>query len=375
MACVDAAVGDAWRARRPFRDGVLRVGGDSSAAGHWRLAGAPRFDPATGAFAGMAGIGRRVADPPPASSASDSLRQLVHELRTPATAITGFAELIGSELLGPVSPVYRDRATLIQRQGGGLAEAIADLDTAARIEGAALDARAAPVDVAPIAVQAVADLQPMALARFVGLTLAPPPAALALVDERGARRLIERLLAAAVAAAMPGEQLAAHLVAKARSVRVHVSRPRALTVDDDDRLFAIDAGQGGDDLLPLGVGFTLRLVRGLAVALGGSLTIHARAPDAAAARRRGAGRGGLTRLCRPYGRGDRIRTLRPSAPKADALPGCATPRRRPHSDSEAIAETARPASARRRPTARLCRFEAGKARRLLRWGRRGKAAS
>lgn len=271
-ASVDVAAGVAWARRRSFAC-PLHVTGDSSAAGDWRLTADPRFDRVTGAFTGYAGIGRRTTAVPPAESASDALRQLVHELRTPAGAIAGFAELIGSELSGPVPPVYRDRAVLIHRQGSALTEAIADLDTAARLEGEVLDTRSATVDLAPIAAQAVVELQPVAAARFVRLTLRAPGQTRVEADERGVRRLVERLLAVAVAAAMPGEALYAHIVAKPRSIRLHVTRPRGLAAGSDAALLAIDAGEGEDDLLPLGVGFTLRLIRELAVALGGSLMI------------------------------------------------------------------------------------------------------
>ena len=275
LATVGPEVGAALRRREAFRGGVLTIGGGSSAAGSWRLAGKPRFDRASGGFTGVAGIARRVEAHPAASAGADSLRQLVHELRTPANAIAGFAELIGSELLGPVPPVYRERAALIQRQGGALTEAIADLDTAARIEGEALETRAVPFDLAPVVAEAVAGLQGVARARHCALTLLPTPEAQALADDRAARRLVERLLAATVAAALPGERLQVQLVAKTRSVRLHVTRPRALPVADD-RLLTIDGAAGADDLLPLGVGFTLGLVRSLAAALGGSLAI---APD------------------------------------------------------------------------------------------------
>ena len=272
LATVDRDAVAATRERRAFRGCALHVAGDSSAAGNWHIAGEPRFDRGTGRFAGIAGTGRRVAVLPPTTSASDMLRQLVHELRTPANAIAGFAELIGSELLGPVPPVYRDRAALIQQQGGALTEAIADLDTAARIEGDALETRSGAFDLAPLVVGAVADLQSVAQARYVLLTLEPPSPAWVRADDRAARRLVERLLVTAVAAAMPGEQMQVQLVAKTRSVRLHLTRPRALPAADD-RLLTIDASERGDDLLPLGVGFTLRLVRSLATALGGSLTI------------------------------------------------------------------------------------------------------
>jgi hypothetical protein len=39
--------------------------------------------------------------------------------RTPANAVAGFAELIESELLGPVAPVYRDPGIGHPVDGGG----------------------------------------------------------------------------------------------------------------------------------------------------------------------------------------------------------------------------------------------------------------
>ena len=280
-ATVDAGIAQAFRARAAFRDMRLQVGGESSASGAWRLAGVPRFDRATGRFMGLAGTARRPRDDPPASSgagAADALRQLVHELRTPISAIAGFSELIGTELLGPVPPVYRDRARLIQGEAAGLSAAIDDLDTAARLESDALELRAATVDLARVVTDAVAALQPLAAARRAILIAETSVLAEVTADDRSVARLVDRFLTAAIAAAEPGERLTAQLVRKTRSVRLHVTRPRALTVGDDDALLtAVPAGAGESGLGPLlGVGFTLRLVRDLAAALGGALAI---APD------------------------------------------------------------------------------------------------
>lgn len=272
---VDPAAGVALRARGGFRDLTLTVGGDSSAAGAWRLSGVPRFDRAGGRFTGLAGTARRPRDEAaaPRTTASDSLRQLIHELRTPINAIAGFSELIGTEPLGPVPPVYRDRAVLIERQAVGLAAAIDDLDTAARLEGDALDLRPGALDLGPMLDRAVADLRPLAAERRVTLTASGTPGAVVHADDRAATRLVERLLAVALSVAEPGERLHAHLVVKTRSVRLHLTRPRALKTSADDALLLIDAEAPRDDSPLLGTGFTLRLLHNLATVLGGSLAI------------------------------------------------------------------------------------------------------
>ena len=63
----------------------------------------------------------------------DSLRELVHEIKTPLNAIIGFAEIIEGQYLGPADRGYRDRAAEIVRQARLLLAAIDDLDFAAKV--------------------------------------------------------------------------------------------------------------------------------------------------------------------------------------------------------------------------------------------------
>ena len=273
MAQVDAAAGGALRARSAFRDVRLEVGGNSAVAGTWRLSGAPVFDPATGRFIAMAGSARRVERAPSGATASDSLRQLVHELRTPANAIAGFSELIGTALLGPVPPVYQQRAQRIQQEAAGLVAAIDDLDTAARLEGDALELRSGPLDLGALLARLVADHRATAAARGATLVLDAEPDARVEADDRAVARLLDRLLGTLAGLAAPDERLRAQLAVKTRTVRVHFTRPRALSVGDEEALLAIDAEAEREGGPLLGVGFTLRLVRNIAAALGGSLAI------------------------------------------------------------------------------------------------------
>jgi signal transduction histidine kinase len=284
---IDAGASAALRRRARFADIRLDVEGLSDAAGSWRIAAVPRFDPATGRFVGYAGNGQRpaLADPPPAAGTraamSDGLRQLVHELRTPANAVIGFAELIETELLGPVADPYRQRAHTIRAQAAALLAAIDDLDVAARIEGGALDLRPAEVPLGAMIARAVADLTPLAHMR--GVALMASGDAMAVVDDRAAERLVARLLAALVAAAGPGERIDVTIHTAGRHVVITSARPRAIAAMPGEPLFTLDGmidavadGTGADAEGSgplLGVGFTLRLVRNLAAELGGELTI------------------------------------------------------------------------------------------------------
>lgn len=276
LAQVDAGVAGAVRGRRRFADARLEVAGGSNAAGSWRIAGVPDFDRASGRFIGYRGVARRPARHQRAeASASDQLRALVHELRTPVGAVSGFAELIETELLGPVPSAYRERAGAIRAEAGQLLAAIDDLDTAARIEGGALELRPGSVALRPLIDRIVADLRPLAEMRGARLEASGKRAHVA-ADDRATERLLARLLAALVAAAQPGERIGIEVRAAGDRVLIAVNRPRALADVSGETLFALDdaAVEGGP---LLGAGFTLRLVRNLAAELDGALSIG---PDA-----------------------------------------------------------------------------------------------
>ena len=90
----------------------MTVAGEGPVAGEWKISGVPAFDPTDGRFAGYRGVALRETPPPPARSGSaadmladpDSLRELVHEIKTPLNAIIGFAEIIEGQYLGPGGP-------------------------------------------------------------------------------------------------------------------------------------------------------------------------------------------------------------------------------------------------------------------------------
>lgn len=276
---VDGTVAGAFRHRSRFGDARLEVGGDGSASGGWRLSGVPAFDPASGRFLGYDGVGRRPRPDECAASTraerADSLRQVVHELRTPANAISGFAELIESELMGPVPPAQRARATAIRTCANDLVAAIDDLDTAARIDGGALELRPASLSLMPLLGRVTTDLAALIELRGARLDVRRPAEDLdVLGDDRIMERLLSRLLAVVVAAAGAGERLSIDLDGGTDTVRVALSRPMAWQDLDEAALFAMDADGGSEGAPLLGTGFCLRLVRNLAVELGGSLAVR-----------------------------------------------------------------------------------------------------
>jgi signal transduction histidine kinase len=196
----------------------------------------------------------------------------MHELRTPANAIAGFAEMIERQMLGEVAPVYRGRAAVIRDHARALLAAIEDLDIAARIEASALQLHPGEVALRPLLCRIVEDLGALAEARNASVTL-PSDDAIAAADARAVERLVSRLLATLLSAAGEGERVEVSLGAGEDFVSLSATRPRALLAYADEALFAIDDEH--EDAALLGTGFALRLLRNLARELSGSLVVEA----------------------------------------------------------------------------------------------------
>ena len=280
---IDAVMGGALRQRARFAGARLDIGGTSDAAGSWRVSGDPIFDHASGRFSGFRGIARRArvdegAPKPAPNQNADALRQLVHELRTPTNAIAGFAELIEAELLGPVAPGYRDHATTIRRQAASLIAAIEDLDTAARIDGKAIESRPAALPLAPLLAGVARDLMPLAQVRRAHVRIEGIGDATAQIDDRLADRLFSRLLGALLAASAADETIAVSGLGQVGdTLSLAFTRPAAFVDHDEAALLRIDAdtADSADGAPLLGIGFALRLVRNLANEVGGGLDFAA----------------------------------------------------------------------------------------------------
>ena len=273
---IDTEVVRAFSMRAPFRDGLLRVGGAGPVAGEWKISGVPAFDPADGRFAGYRGVALRDTPPAPAPSAEpeampdvlsdpDSLRELVHEIKTPLNAIMGFAEIIEGQYLGPADRGYRERAAEIGRQARLLLRAIDDLDFAAKIHSAKGASRER-VDLGALLSRAAGELRDIAAKRGVEAIVAPSRGELtAAVEPELADRLLFRLWGALAERAEAGERLQVSADAASDGARISISRPQAFRGISDSELF------GGGQVEGIQGGFSLRLARGLARIAGGDL--------------------------------------------------------------------------------------------------------
>jgi hypothetical protein len=177
---VDPDVVRAFGVRAPFRDGAMTVAGAGPVSGDWKISGVPAFDPSDGRFAGYRGVALRDTAQEPQVLAEavpdvladpDSLRELVHEIKTPLNAIIGFAEIIEGQYLGPADSGYRDRAREIVRQARLLLTAIDDLDFAAKLHSVGHRER---VDLAALIERETGELRNVAAKRGIELSVVRP---------------------------------------------------------------------------------------------------------------------------------------------------------------------------------------------------------
>ena len=251
--------------------------------GEWRLSGIPAFSPVDGRFLGYRGIARREGEHDEAEAGvatgvmagdAEALRETIHEIKTPLNAIIGFAEIIDGQYLGPAHRSYRLRAAEIVAQARTLLGAIEDLDFAARLQsrGPGEGEAAALAEILPPLAEEWAG---QALVRGVQLRIAPLTGHLrSRLDRELAARLLKRFVDAVIEAGAAGESI--HVDAEEARGRLSItaSRPAATAHLSEAQLFDPSFSTGADgEGSRLGIGFALRLVRGLARLAGGDLRL------------------------------------------------------------------------------------------------------
>lgn len=275
---------DALARHQPLSALQVTLDGAPAIAGEWRADAVPRFDRVNGRFTGYAGRMRRpAAEPDPetvsaplrtaAEREADRIRQLLHELRTPVSAIQGFAEVIQQQLFGPTPHEYRALAASIAGDSARVLAAFEELERYAKLECAALDIEAGECDFAAMVGEAVARLAPYTKQRKSGFSLAasgPMFVPLAMIE---VERIVWRLLATLAGTATPGEVLALGVANEDGGVRFTAQLPSILAVRDDKALFGAAVGAVPQTIASgmFGVGFALRLARTEARAAGGRL--------------------------------------------------------------------------------------------------------
>jgi hypothetical protein len=280
---IDKTVIQAIKRRAPFCDCSINLGDSGTVGGHWSIGGSPVFDPQDGRFVGYRGVARRgLPSTLPLKDSTridrplenETLRELIHEIKTPLNAIIGFAEIIDGQYFGPAHRHYRLRAAQIVANARLLLQASDDLDFIARFQSQDPDEISA-VWASDFASNIVEQLVARAARRGVALEIRDtvPAGGGARIAAATAERLIHRFGDSMLGAASSGDVLTGSLELAGGYFSLGLARPTLIAKIEADQLlnpeFSADGGQESN----LGIGFSLRLVNGLAELTGSRLEI------------------------------------------------------------------------------------------------------
>ncbi|MEP1420950.1 MAG: histidine kinase dimerization/phospho-acceptor domain-containing protein, partial [Erythrobacter sp.] len=268
---------NAFSQRQPIKSKPFELAGARAITGHWVVDAQPRFSQ-IGGFAGYVGRMRRPIEaapssPSPAEREADRIRQLLHELRTPVTAVQGYSEVIQQQLFGSAPHEYRALAAAIASDAARILSGFEELDQLAKFETGAMDVDEGQTDIAGLAQRIIRQLAQVLDARMAGIELAwkNETPLFVTIGEESAESLMWRFLASVGGGCAASETLQARLHDHGDFIHLTCDLPMQLLGEDD--LFAADARPSSTAISPglFGAGFALRLARAEARAGGGDL--------------------------------------------------------------------------------------------------------
>ncbi|MPS70854.1 MAG: sensor histidine kinase [Novosphingobium sp.] len=270
------------RHRQPLRAVPIEIAGAPAVSGDWQVDAVPHFDSASGRFTGYAGRLRRPgkvaavdAVPTAEPSEADRMRQVLHELRTPANAIQVAAEIIQQQLYGPAPHEYRALAAAIAGDCAHILAGFEELDRLVKLESGVLGIESGECDLASVLEETVARLKAWTEPRRSGFALpeGQAPGLLLAIDRTEVERLVWRIFAVLAGMTAPDEILRLTWTCEGGRIGLRIALPTLLIARTAQSLFETPASERGQSLSTgmFGIGFTLRLAAAEASAAGGGL--------------------------------------------------------------------------------------------------------
>ncbi|MGE3142711.1 MAG: sensor histidine kinase [Hyphomonadaceae bacterium] len=206
---------------------------------------------------------------------SDRVAEISHELRTPLTHILGFAEMMQTQVFGPLEDRYVAYATLIRNSGLHLLELINGLLDLSKIEAGRYELELASFDVRDIVRDVLAVSAGGAAPRQIALIEETPPAPLRVrADARAMRQMLLNTVGNAIK--FSPDQGRVTLSARAENGRLvldTIDTGPGIPAEERDRLGKrYERGAASEGIEGTGLG--LALVRALADLHGGALSFH-----------------------------------------------------------------------------------------------------
>jgi len=279
-AASESALERAFSRRQPVVGEAITLDGAEAIAGEWFVHADPRFTD-DGNFAGYVGRFRRPAGPDDGPTAAqreaDRIRQLLHELRTPVTAVQGYAEVIQQQLFGSAPHEYRALAAAIAADAARILSGFEELDRLAKLETGVIEMETGETDLASLAQRTANQLAQVLAPRMAGIEIEDPEAHgsagshIVELDPDNAEALMWRLLATLGGGCGSGEMLGCSVSSNGSFAVLTCELPAQLLAEED--IFTAEAKPIGDAVNAglFGAGFALRLARAEARAVGGDL--------------------------------------------------------------------------------------------------------
>lgn len=209
---------------------------------------------------------------------TDFLSNMSHELRTPLNGISGFAEMLAADYLGPLTPRQREYVDGIRSSSRAMIGLVEDILDLSRLDAGRLGLAREPVPVAELLASIAAAVGPRALADGIDLHLDVAPATVADADRRALLQALGNLIDNAVRYNRPGGSVWVTAEPRPPGVLIVIRdsgpgmTPEQVAASGDPFLRgdALRARHGG------GAGLGLAIARGLIELHGGRLSISSR---------------------------------------------------------------------------------------------------
>jgi len=207
---------------------------------------------------------------------SELLSVVSHDLRTPLTSVIGYLELLGDEETGALNAEQQSHLAAVRRGADRLLALVEDLLVIALAESGRLDLDLADTDLTELAREAVHALLPKATDSGIRLQLADVEPVRAIVDRARIAELLENLLSNALKFTPPGGSVEVRVAGSKRAASLEVADSGVGISSDDqlhvfERFFRCKRTQAEP-----GVGLGLSIVKAIAEAHGGRITVESR---------------------------------------------------------------------------------------------------
>jgi signal transduction histidine kinase len=208
---------------------------------------------------------------------SNFLANMSHELRTPLNAIMGFSDMLSGETFAARRVEY---SRLIHESGRHLLMLVNDILDLAKLEAGQMTLSESDLDFSALAKMCVEVMRTKAKAGRIALTTEVCPNIFATVDERAIRQIFFNLISNAIKHTKPGGRVTVFAGVTPEGAMTFGVKDTGVGIaeEDLDRVFE-SFGQGRHDAVTSekGTGLGLPIVKGLAVAHGGYVSLESTA--------------------------------------------------------------------------------------------------